>query len=237
MYKKSEKVRPFAAPVLLLLFSFFLASCAGMGISGGPQAEFDAGMGLFNRGSFRDAALHFEKATAMDPSYGSAYLYLGRSYLNLMDYRKAVPPLRAAYRLVPDEVKKQAFDLLLDALLGAATSEKKEGHLKESVADLKEAYALNPKSERAKDELSQALVSLGVMYLAGGDSGEATRTLSEALKVSPDNISAYLALARAFLQRGDVKDAVDAIVRALRLDPTNQEALKLLIDQKANGKR
>ena len=100
--------------------SFALVSCAGIGIFSNAQSEFEAGVGLFNRGEYREALPRFEKATTIDPNFAQAYLYLGRSYLSLHEYSKALPPLRAAYGLAPEAVEKEIFNLIVDALLGAA---------------------------------------------------------------------------------------------------------------------
>jgi tetratricopeptide (TPR) repeat protein len=203
-----------------------------MELGSGPQAQFDAGMGLFSQGKYTEAAERFEKAAALDQDFASAYLYMGKCYLNTGEYRKAVASLRTAYSLSPEDVKRQALDLLLDALFGAAGSEQDKGRLKTSVDDLKEAYSLAPDSKRARDELTRSLLSLATVFLAGGDADGAVRSFSEALRVSPENVAAYLGLARAFLKKGDTKDALDAAIRAFRLDPRNADALRLFLDLK-----
>jgi tetratricopeptide (TPR) repeat protein len=218
---------------LVIAFSFFLVSCAGVEVGSGPQAQFDAGMGLFSQGKYAEAAKRFEKAAALDQDFASAYLYMGKCYLNTREYRRAVAPLRTAYRLSPEDVKRQALDLLLDALFGAAGSEQDKGRLKASVDDLKEAYNLAPDSRQARDELIRSLLSLAAVFLAGGDVDGALRSFSEVLQVSPENVSAYLGLARAFLKKGDTKDALDAAIKAFRLDPRNADALRLFLDLKA----
>ena len=43
---------------------------------------------------------------------------LGRSYLNLGRFMDAVPPLRTAFDLAPDETKNEISNLLLDAMMG-----------------------------------------------------------------------------------------------------------------------
>lgn len=114
--------------VIWLLFTIVgicLVSCATM-TSHQARSEYDVGLGLFNRSLFNDAIPHFEKATEIDPDFAMAYLYLGRSYVSIGDYTKAINPLRTAYRLSPDDVKNQILDILLDALFNAAPSEVKK---------------------------------------------------------------------------------------------------------------
>jgi tetratricopeptide (TPR) repeat protein len=217
---------------LAIAFSFFLVSCAGMEVGRGPQAQFEAGMGLFSQGKYAEAAERFEKAAALDQDFATPYVYLGKCYLYMGEYRRAVVPLRTAYRLSPEDVKRQALDLLLDALFGAAGSERDKGRLKISVDDLKEAYSLAPDSKRARDELIRSLLSLATVFLAEGDVDGAVRSFSEVLQVSPENVAAYLGLARSFLKKGDTKDTLDAAIRAFKLDPRNADALRLFLDLK-----
>jgi tetratricopeptide (TPR) repeat protein len=104
----------------LMLFSF--TSCASL-VRYEAQSEFDLGMGAFNQGRYDEAALRFQKTTEIDPNFAPAYLYLGRSYLSLRNYSRALPPLRTAYRLAPEDFKRNAPDMLLDALFGTLLGE------------------------------------------------------------------------------------------------------------------
>lgn len=99
---------------------FVFCSCAGLGIRSSALYEFDSGYASFNQGKYEQAASHFRKATEMEPSFGKAYLYLGRSYLAMGKFIEAIQPLRTAYELSPDEAKKETFNLILDGLIGGA---------------------------------------------------------------------------------------------------------------------
>lgn len=105
---------------IILIFSFI--SCAGIQFKSKAEAEFDEGLSLFNRGRYEEAIPHFELATEYDPEYGNAYLYLARSYLNLGNWKQALPPLRTAFRIAPDETRKEVADILMDFLLHHATT-------------------------------------------------------------------------------------------------------------------
>jgi tetratricopeptide (TPR) repeat protein len=98
-----------------------LISCAGLRSKTDAQEEFDLGLSFFNRGKYEEAILHFEKATEFNPEFGQPYLYIGRSYVNLGKWREAISPLRTAYRLAPEETKKEIADILTDLLLKNAT--------------------------------------------------------------------------------------------------------------------
>ena len=103
--------------VLIFIFFFSLFSCAGVETKPPAQAEFETGLSFFNHGSYATAVPHFEKATELNPEFGRAYLYLGRTYLNLGRWREALYPLRTAMRLSPEESKKEIADIIMDILL------------------------------------------------------------------------------------------------------------------------
>ena len=104
---------------ILLIASCFLSlfSCAGVESKPPAQAEFETGLSFFNRGSYINAIPHFEKATELNPEFGQAYLYLGRTYLNLGRWREALYPLRTAMRLSPEESRKEVADIIMDIIL------------------------------------------------------------------------------------------------------------------------
>lgn len=104
----------------ILFLSFLISSlfaCSGVQEKTGAQDEFETGLSLFNRGEFEEAVTHFKKAAELEPEYGRAYLYLGRSYLNLGRWREAILPLRTAFRLEPEETKKEIAYIIFDFLL------------------------------------------------------------------------------------------------------------------------
>ncbi|OPY79786.1 MAG: lipoprotein NlpI [Syntrophorhabdus sp. PtaU1.Bin153] len=219
-----------AAIWALVLASLVLTSCAGLGIPDEAQTAFDTGRGLFNRGEYRAAVEYFESAISVEPDFVEAYVYLGRSYLNVREYSKALPALRTAYNLSPDTVKKEVFNLLIDALLGAATTELKKGNISGSIDRLRETLSLSPDSKQAKDELSRALTALGKDFLSKGDVDDAINAYGEALALSPDNAGACLGLARAFLDDGDVAKALATVQKTFKIDPNSKEALEMLRD-------
>jgi tetratricopeptide (TPR) repeat protein len=105
---------------LCLVLLVGLTSCSAFTTVPAGQASFDRGLALFNRGHFREAIPHFERATAENPTLAPAYLYLGRSHLSMRRWRDAIQPLRTAHRLSPEGTKHEAFTLLMDALFAAA---------------------------------------------------------------------------------------------------------------------
>ncbi len=206
----------------------FFTSCAGLGFLSAAQSEFDKGLTFFNNGKYEDAIPHFRRATEIDPDFGKAYLYLGRSYLNLDRWTEALPPLRTAYRLSPNETKKEAVNLLIDALFGAAIYEFNKGNFRDSVGLLKEVLQLDPNSSRARTELPRTLTAFGTALLSQGKSSDAVSVFNEALEYSPNNLDAYIGLANAFLTNGEILKALKTIETAIKIDPKNREVQSLM---------
>lgn len=214
-------------PVVLTAFLF---SCAGAFISPAVRADFETGLALFNQGKFTEALPLFEKATAAEPDYYEAQLYLGRTYLSMKNFAMAIPSLRAAYRLSPQDFKGQIVDILIDALLGAAFAEVKKGNYEDSLSYLRELMSVEPRAAKVKEEISSALVAVAMSLFMKGEVRDAVKLFSDAIKENPDNARAYLGLARALLKTGAIPDAIDAARKALSLDPTSSEAFNVMKD-------
>ncbi|ETW97135.1 tetratricopeptide repeat protein [Candidatus Entotheonella palauensis] len=204
-----------------------LVSCAGLNLPGSSQGAFDAGLGLFNQGKYEGAIPHFVKATEIDPEFGQAYLYLGRSQLNLRRWSDAVAPLRTAYRLSPEETRKEAVQILIDALIGAGGASLAKGDLSESVSLFREAWTLAPESEQVKKPLADALLQSGTQLLSQGKAAEAVSAFQEVTQLAPKNFQAYIGLARSLWQSGNALKALPAAQSALQLAPSSSEALSV----------
>jgi tetratricopeptide (TPR) repeat protein len=216
--------------IAILLVSLMLSSCAGLMTSGEAQYTHEQGVGLFNRGQFAEAIPYFEKTISLEPDFYQSHLYLGRSHLNLRAYGKALAPLRTAYRLSPNDFKKEVVDLLIDALLGAAFSELKQGNLQTSLSYIREVLSVEPKSKKIKDDLSGVLVAVATELFKSGKVREAVKEYTEAIKANPDNTGAYVGLAKALFKSGDFLKALDAAEKAVSLDPDSKEALGIIKD-------
>jgi tetratricopeptide (TPR) repeat protein len=215
--------------VAILAFVLLASACTtALQVFNEAQYEYERGITLFNQGKFGEAIGHFNKATEIDPNYFQAYLYLGRSYLSLNQWRLAITPLRTAYQMSATETKDQVLNLLIDALYGAAVTELNKGNFESSLGLFREVLQLQPKSTRAMEGTVNALLSYGSKLLSQGKSSEAVKAYSEALKFSPNNLQATLGLAQAYFRNGDFGKAMNSLTDALKIDPTNQDANSLL---------
>ena len=219
---------PLPGFAILAIVAIFLVSCAGVSINPEVRADFNAGLNLFNQGKFESALPFFQKAANTEPGYYEAHLYLGRTYLNMKQYGKALPPLRRAYRLSPDDFKSQAFDILLDALMGAAFEELGKGNFETSLTYVREIMSSDPKGKKIKNDMSNVLVAVATGLARKGEVRDAVGVFRDAIKENPDNIKAYIGLARVLIKSGAISEAIENAQKALSLDPTSNEALNVL---------
>ncbi len=208
-----------------------IGGCASIStIITGAGGEFDTGMGYFNQGKYQEAAARFAKATELDPEYGEAFLYLGRSYINLGRWGEALSPLRTAYRLAPTETRNEIGSILFDALLSNAIGKIRQGNFTEGISNLQEGMDLKPESGKAQDEMVQALIAYGGQLMQDGNVVEAITVFQEALGYNPENAEAHIGLARAFLMNGDWAKAREMAFRVLSLSP-DSSSLEQLFQQ------
>jgi tetratricopeptide (TPR) repeat protein len=204
-------------------------------IGSDAQREFEKGFALFNAGNYEQAAPHFMKATELEPEFGRAYLYLGRSYLNLKRWLDAIPPLRTAYRQSPTETKKEALDILMDALLGAATDALKRGNFQGALTHLREGLALSPQSAQFQHQLVNSLIGLGEQLLSQGKFSEAISAYREVIDLSPNHFDAYLGMAKVSFKQGNLMQALQAAKKAAAINPSSAERLDLYFSIYSNS--
>ena len=215
-------------PLLLLGLTLgWLTACAAVGVLSEAQVAFDHGLRLFQRGQYAEAIPLLREAT-LDATFGQAYLYLGRSYLNLGQWGNAIPVLRTAFRLASETSKHESTQLLLDALLGGATAALQTGGFREAAGLLHEALGLAPHAQHLVPLLVEALIGLGGQLLAQGQLRDAIGAFIEATHLAPQQVGAYVGLARALWQQGELFKALAAAQTALRLAPNHSHVRALL---------
>jgi len=212
--------------IVCVVFAMFVG-CASLGILSSAESEYETGLGFFNRSQYDEAIPYFAKAIELDANYVDAYIYLGRSHLNMGRWAEAIQPLRTAYRLSPSKTQGEILNFLIDALLGAAISDFKKGNFSGAIDYLNEGLGLDTGSTKIISQLVAALIAQGRELLTQGHFRDAIASFSEAIRLSPERGDAYLGLARAFFREGDLLKALDAAEKALRVDPANREAESL----------
>jgi tetratricopeptide (TPR) repeat protein len=190
--------------LLLGLTLGWLTACAHVGVHSDAQVAFEQGLSLFHHGQYAEAIPLLQEATTLDSTFGQAYLYLGRSYLNLGQWGNAIPMLRTAFRLAPEASKHESTQLLLDALLGGATAALKTGGFREAVGLLQEARVPAPLALHILPRLVEAMIEWGAQLLAQGQLRDAIGAFTEATQLALQQVDAYVGLARALWQQGEL---------------------------------
>ena len=223
--QKYLELRKFKYIVLIsfLIITIF-TSCAGLRTGDSALIEFEKGLSLFNRGRYENAATHFIRATELDPDYTKAYIYLGRSYIGLKQWHSALHPLRTAYRISPDQAKKEVSKLLIDTLYTLVIGEIRKGNFDGSNAYLSEYLQLNKSLGNSNNQIVSFLIAFAAQELKRGNLTNTVSALKLALNIDPKNSDAYIGLGRAYFKDGRMFDALNNIRKAILLDPNNKEA-------------
>jgi tetratricopeptide (TPR) repeat protein len=108
--KRSEFIRFLFCLILISL----LLACAGSEVRKAARSEFDSGLSFFNRGQYEESIPHFEQATRLVPDFWEAHMFLGRAYLNLKKWHEALPPLKTAFQLEPQESQRKSAGIIMD---------------------------------------------------------------------------------------------------------------------------
>lgn len=213
---------------LILAVSLFSSCSTLSGLLSTAQSEFDEGLVLFNGGKYQEAASKFQRATEIDPNFGRAYLYLGRSYVNLKSWRQAINPLRTAYRLIPEDTKGEVLSILIDALFAVGLDAFTSGDFLSAIGIFREILGMQPTSANARSELVKALVAHGGALLSGGNVTQAISQYTEAVKLAPNSFDAVFGLAKAFFKNGEFFKALQTAEDAVRVNPTNRDLQSLI---------
>jgi tetratricopeptide (TPR) repeat protein len=166
------------------------------------RSEFLEGRDLFDKLQITDAATHFRKAVAADPSFAWAELYLANSSptgAELFDHlNKAVG--------LADKASNGERLLIVAAKAGA------DGDVTKQKEYLDELVAAYPDDERAH-------FALGAWYFGQQSYEEATDHYRRATELAPAFSSAFNLLGYAYRQNGDYPNAEKAFQQYIVLIP------------------
>lgn len=182
------------------------------------------------------------KAIKLEPSFGPAYVELGRALLLLGTADGAIDSLRKGVELLPD--KAEAHSALGVALLAT-------GHADLSLTELGRAVELDPGSAarhgnygtvlfmlgRVEDALheyeiqvqladgdARAHSDLGTALLAKGELPRAERELRRAIALDPNRAAFHSNLGYGLQLGGKIAEAIAEYREALRIDPKSVSA-------------
>lgn len=149
-----------------------------------------------------------------DPKNRSLPLLAGRILLAQRKYPQAVVELQAAVKANPESAAAHYY-------LGFAQNA--SGSPAQARPSWLRALELQP-------GLLEARLALADLEANSGNYGDALRLAGEAIKASPNSLSAQLVRARALLARGDSRQAQEILESILARDPVHMPALRLLVN-------
>jgi len=188
----------------------------------------------------------FQRAIAIDSLFADAYIQLGKSYWQRIDwgFDRDVKWWNEAERMIV-----RALEIDLDNPLGYdgyGTLYRLKGEYKEAAKWIEKALALSPNNfeilrdaaliyyfdaqyEMAREYIECAISlnptnpepyrQLGRLYMVMGRPDEAERSLRKAVEIGPDLSHVHYYLGHFLLVRGRLKEARDELDIAIRLNP------------------
>jgi Tfp pilus assembly protein PilF len=149
------------------------------------------GLEMFNKGQLDEAAVHFDKALQINPSFSKARSNKGRVLLEQGKFDAAIAQITEVTVDKPDWAEAHY-------LLGVAYARK--GELEQSIPSFKTALRLRPDWPEAYNDLALAYLLLGRYELA-------IRNYNEALRLKPDYPAAINNLRIALEKQAEINEA------------------------------
>lgn len=172
--------------------------------------------------NFTEALAALKQAITLNPKLALAHYNISIVYDHLKRHQQALAAVRRALEIEPDNVKAIHQSCQLNLLLDLN---------KEAVGCYKSLKLLN-----SLDGKSHSYYGLALMRTKKFK--RAIPVLKEAVRLSPDRLSAYNLLGIALYEKKRYQDAVEILKRALRINPDNAEIRhNLAIVQLLNGNK
>ncbi len=167
-------------------------------------AHFGLGYAFMSLEKLNDARSEYEKALAIDPKMGPAYLNLGLTLLD-SDPAAAIPPLQQAVNLIPNQAAPKF-------LLGTALE--KTHKFPEAIEQYQSAVAIDGTDFNMR-------FALGRVLLMAGRPAEAEPEFRAAAEMRPDVAPARLGLARSLVLEKHFDEAAEQFAKYLELQPND----------------
>ncbi len=157
-----------------------------------PQAHYNLGIALQEKGQLRAAIASYEKALKLRPQYPEALFSLGNAYKQAGDLDSAISFYLKALNHQPNSP---------DVLYNLGNALKRKEDFNGAISSYQRALKLNP-------NFSSALINLGLSLQEQGDLKGAISTYQEVLKLNPNSSETYWNLSYTQLLQGDYENGL-----------------------------
>lgn len=235
-------------PLCLLLMLGALPATAQEQLPREAIVHYGTGIQMLKARDIRNAVIEFERAVAVDSTYGDAQYALGKSYVSLSQFGKSISALEAARRhgVTSDKARAALPGLLASVYYKSAVRARGQKRRTEAIAAFRRSLELQPGNARAHFGIGlcysdrretekarrafqkvisldakyvQAHKALGDMHRRSREYRQAAEMYSRAIAAEPDFMEGHAGLARVQMETDDLEGAVTTLRRALEIDP------------------
>jgi tetratricopeptide (TPR) repeat protein len=180
------------------------------------DAHFLLGQTYNQTGEMLKAVDEFNEVLRIDPESAAAHHNLGVTYFQLQNPGAAVAEFQKALELDPDDPDTHyqlgATYLVLALPSNDPTAPPDPQFLEQATTEFETAL-------KFRENMTEALIGLGNVYIQQRDYASAIETLQQVIEQAPNSLQAYYALGEACAQSGDAESACEAYDRFLELNP------------------
>ncbi len=188
--------------ILGIFILFTIVGCAGIQAQNSAQDAFDSGMALFNQKKYAESSEQFKTAVELNPNFSQAHLYLGKAYINQQQWLEAVKSIKTAYQLAPKETKKEAFDILTDAVIEGADQLSDLGKLSTWLGFLANTMAEHPELTKNVQTVVVKMVVMARKLVDAENYKPALEILQHLISTTSAKVSDYLDVAMSLAKKG-----------------------------------
>jgi tetratricopeptide (TPR) repeat protein len=210
--------------VVLAAFSSTLVGCAQVGVLKGRKAFKEANV-LYAQQDYKKAAERYEEVIANDPTFTTAYFYLGNSYDQLFKPSRKGEAQNDEYLKKAIENYRKCADIEKDPLLRKRSLEYLvNAYGPDKLADPGQAVPIIEEMIKLEPTEPTNYFALSTMYENAGNYEVAEQQLLKAKEMRPNSPDVYKQMAAFYNRLGEFDKTMQALDDGAAKDPTNPEA-------------